>query len=94
MKIPVHKYAAWRTISYPDLTRQLFRKMCRDLQKSMKPYYDGISGERDVTIRVAKYVPTHEDYIVEAQERNAALADQIIEKIQQIVTTPNTNVPT
>lgn len=86
--IPVHKYAAWRTIVYEGVSRQRFRRLCRDLAKQLPDYYDGLSGDiadRRIAIKVAKYAPTEEQFIPEAQKRNEALADDIITKLKQIV---------
>lgn len=86
--IPIHKYAAWRTIVYEGTSRQRFRKLCRELEKQLPDYYDGLSGDiadRRIAIKVAKYAPTEEQFIAEAQKRNESLADDIINKLRQLV---------
>lgn len=83
-KIHYHKYAAYRQIEYPGLTRQRFKLLCKTMSKEMPDYFDGPGGERTIVLKVAKYIPTSEEFIEEAHKRNAALADEIMRRLTQM----------
>lgn len=83
-QIPYFKYAAYRRIEYPYLTRQRFKLLCKIMRKELPDYFDGPGGERTIVLKVKKYVPTSEEFIEEAQKRNAALADEIMKRLKQM----------
>ena len=80
-KILAHRYAAFRRITFEGMSRQRFRLLCRRLQKSIPDYYDGLSGDRTICIKVARYIPQEdtEEHLKHARAYNEALADNIIE---------------